>query len=90
MKRSVLIEVEVDDAVQVSEGVFKTTLSHPTLEGNLHFIHSSKNRDSILSGLTESNMPSLTDVISLAGDLFNGTKRAKADTKPKGESPKTN
>jgi hypothetical protein len=85
----ILIEVEVNDAVQISEGVFKTTLSHPTLEGDLHFIHSSKNRESILGGLTESNMPSLTDVISLAGDLFNGTKRTKTNTKSAGETPKT-
>lgn len=72
--KTVTIELEVSDPVQISDGVYKTSFTHKSLEGSISFVHNAKGRDSVISGLSKVETPGLADIIALASDLWKPKK----------------
>ena len=67
--------LEVSEPEEISDGVYKTTLTHPKLQGGLYFVHSHKGgRDEFLKALDENIVSHLTDLIGAVGGLINGER----------------
>lgn len=66
--------LNVEEPEQISDGVFRTTLSHPLLEGKLSFIHGTTNRDQTLMSLTNSLVDDIKDLVTTFGELTKAKK----------------
>ena len=70
MTKKKQVTLEISGSEELSEGVFRTTLTHPLLDGKLTFLHSSeKNRDEMLKTLTSTWKDEASNIISLVGDI---------------------
>jgi hypothetical protein len=56
------INVVVHDPVEVSNGVYKTEITSPNLDGALSFIHGANNRDQTLGAIENSLVDDLTEL----------------------------
>lgn len=51
-KNTITLELQVSDPVELAPGVFKTTLSHSSLDGDLTLVHNSNGREAALQNLS--------------------------------------
>ena len=66
------INLYVNEPVQVTQGeneVYKTTLTHPKLEGSLYFFHGKSNRVETLSAVTNTLTDDINEAIELVKQL---------------------
>jgi hypothetical protein len=85
---SVMLEIHPPE--EVSPGVFKTTLSHPKLEGELSFIHSEAlGRNETLKALDENIIGQLLDVLDVVGGILDGQPK-KRPASPAPANPSRN
>lgn len=67
--------LDISEPEEVSPGVYRTTLSHPKLEGALHFVHSKAGgRDEFLAALDENIVGQIFDVLDVVGEMLDGRK----------------
>lgn len=84
------LHLEVQDPVKLNgeEGVLKTTLTHPQLEGELYFLHSSKGsaaRDAVIASLDENPFSSVLGVATLLKGVIH---RDTTTTSPGKQGPR--
>ena len=56
------INVVVNDPIEINSGVYRTSITHPLLEGELFFIHSVKNRDHLLESISNTLVEDVKEV----------------------------
>lgn len=79
-KLSVLLTI--NEPEEIAEGVFKTTLTHPKLKGELSFVHSEAvGRDEILKALDENIVGHVLDLVNVVGGILNGQPDATKSTR---------
>jgi hypothetical protein len=64
------VNLLVSAPIVVSEGVFKTVLTHPKLDGELSFFHGENNRFETLSAITNSLIDDINEALSKARELM--------------------
>lgn len=63
------INVMINDPVEVSAGVFKTTITHPKLDGELSFIHGPSNRDQTLGAIQNSIVEDVKEIMETIKEM---------------------
>ena len=66
------INLNVGEAVRVTEGeneVYKTTITHPKLDGSLYFFHGKSNRGETLNSITNTLTDDIYEAIELVKQL---------------------
>jgi hypothetical protein len=71
--KKISLILTVGESEEISEGVYKTTLTHPKLQGGLSFVHSlSGGREEFLRALDENIVSQVLDMVDVVGELIDG------------------
>jgi hypothetical protein len=65
-----LVELEVSEPIEVGSGVFQTTLTHPSIEGEL-FFHHGKDRQPMLEVINAGVVHEVKKIFELVKELRN-------------------
>lgn len=63
MKLKINVIVQEPVVVNVEETIFKTRITHPSLDGELYFFHSKNNRDQTINVLSNSIMEDISEIV---------------------------
>lgn len=74
--RKMTLNLDILATEDLGEGVGRTRLTHPRLDGELYFIHSLKGdvKQEFLKALDESPISAILGVVSTFKEIANGTK----------------
>jgi len=87
-ERKISCLLVVADPVEVSPGVYQTLITHPKLEGALHFVHShSGGREEFLKALDENIVGHFQGALTTLGELIDGLGRSPAKPSVKPSEP---
>jgi hypothetical protein len=63
------INVVINEPEDMGNGVYRTTVSHPLLEGEMFFTHSSRNRDLTLGAMENSLVDDVKEIMQQVQEL---------------------
>lgn len=67
-KKSIIVEISGSE--EIAEGVYRTTLTHPLLDGKLFFLHSSEeSREELIKTLASSWKDEAVKVVRMLSDV---------------------
>jgi len=83
IERLMTLNLQVHETLELEDGICKTRLTHPKLEGELFFVHSPKGgREDVLKGLDESPISAVYGLVSIVKELFD-----EKSTRPIADDP---
>ena len=75
--RKMTLNLDILATEDLGEGVGRTRLTHPRLDGELYFIHSLKGgKEEFLKALDESPISAILGVVSTFKEIANGSQKA--------------
>ena len=77
-QRKMTLNLELHATVDIGEGLGKTKLTHPKLDGELYFVHSLKGgNEAFLGALDESPISAILGVVSTFKEIANEASKSR-------------